>query len=114
MKDEVFREKLGSVEDFKFGEKVAAVFDDMLDRSVPFYEETQRMIVEMAADFAVDGTNIYDLGCSTGTTLLNINRSLGSRVRYIGVDYSEESFQNTGQNLRRTISRVNSNFSALT
>jgi tRNA (cmo5U34)-methyltransferase len=90
MKDEVFRDKLGSVEDFNFGEKVAAVFDDMLDRSVPFYQETQRMIVEMVSDFAVDGTNIYDLGCSTGTTLLNLNRNLGSRVRYIGIDYSEE------------------------
>ena len=90
MKDEVFRDKIGSVEDFNFGEKVAAVFDDMLDRSVPFYHETQRMIVEMVADFAVDGTNIYDLGCSTGTTLINLNRNLGSRVRYIGVDYSED------------------------
>ena len=28
------------------------------------------MIAEMAADFAVDGTNLYDLGCSTGTTFL--------------------------------------------
>jgi tRNA (cmo5U34)-methyltransferase len=90
MKDEVFRDKRGLAEDFNFGEKVASVFDDMLDRSVPFYEETQRMIVEMVADFAVDGTNIYDLGCSTGTTLLNLHRNLGSRVRYIGVDYSEE------------------------
>jgi len=27
------------------------------------------MIAEMAADFAVEGTNIYDLGCSTGNTL---------------------------------------------
>jgi len=90
MKDEVFRDKLGSVEDFNFGEKVAAVFDDMLNRSVPFYEETQRMIVEMVSDFAVDGTNIYDLGCSTGTTLINLNKNLGSRVKYVGVDYSEE------------------------
>jgi len=88
-KDEVFRE-VESVTDFNFGEKVASVFDDMLDRSVPFYQEMQRMIGEMATDFAVPGTNIYDLGCSTGNTLLNLDRCVPRDVRFIGVDYSEE------------------------
>ena len=36
MKDEVFKEAQ-AVADFKFSAKVAAVFDDMVDRSVPFY-----------------------------------------------------------------------------
>ena len=51
------------------------------------------MIAEIACDFAVNGTNIYDLGCSTGTTLLNLNRHLGDRVRYIGVDYSNDMLE---------------------
>jgi tRNA (cmo5U34)-methyltransferase len=89
-KDEIFRNKLNAIGDFDFGEKVAAVFDDMLSRSVPFYEEIQRMIVELVSDFVVDGTNVYDLGCSTGTTLLNINRAIGNKVKFIGVDYSED------------------------
>jgi tRNA (cmo5U34)-methyltransferase len=89
MKDEVFKESQ-PVADFAFGEKVAAVFDDMLDRSVPFYQEIQRMIAEMASDFAADGTNIYDLGCSTGTTLLNLDAAVDKSVKFIGVDYSEE------------------------
>src|SRR6185503_17391486 len=72
--DEVFKSKLALVPDFHFGEKVASVFDDMLERSVPFYAEIQRMIAEMASDFAVTGTNVYDLGCSTGTTLLLLDR----------------------------------------
>ena len=57
------------IEDFKFSADVSQVFDDMVDRSVPFYSEVQRMITEMSESFLVDGTNIYDLGCSTGTTL---------------------------------------------
>ena len=61
-KDEIFNDKLNFIGDFHFGEKVASVFDDMLNRSVPFYQEIQRMIGELALDFAVDGTNIYDLG----------------------------------------------------
>lgn len=89
LKDELFKENQ-PVADFAFGEKVAAVFDDMLDRSVPFYQEIQRMIAEMASDFAVDGTNIYDLGCSTGTTIMNLGAVIEKNIRFVGVDYSEE------------------------
>ncbi len=35
-KDEIFNEKHEFIRDFNFGQKVASVFDDMLDRSVPF------------------------------------------------------------------------------
>jgi tRNA (cmo5U34)-methyltransferase len=89
-KDEVFKQSMPKVADFEFGEKVAAVFDDMLDRSVPFYSETQRMIAEIAADFCVDGTNIYDLGCSTGTTMLNLAQNTKAKMKFIGIDSSEE------------------------
>lgn len=89
-RDEVFKEPQRAVADFAFGEKVASVFDDMLLRSVPFYEEMQRMIAELAVDFAVDGTRVYDLGCSTGTTILNLARHVPQDVTYVGVDNSEE------------------------
>jgi tRNA (cmo5U34)-methyltransferase len=92
-RDRVFSDKLEEVADFHFGEKVASVFDDMLDRSVPFYQEIQRMIGEMAGDFAVAGTNCYDLGCSTGTTMLHLDKCVPERVRFIGVDNSQEMLQ---------------------
>jgi tRNA (cmo5U34)-methyltransferase len=98
-KDQIFNNKMESVGDFNFGESVAAVFDDMLNRSVPFYQEIQRMIAEMVIDFAADGTHIYDLGCSTGTTLLNLERSIGNRVKYIGIDNSEEMLEKCRKNL---------------
>jgi tRNA (cmo5U34)-methyltransferase len=93
MKDEVFREREEAVADFQFGEKVASVFDDMLHRSVPFYDETQRMIAELAADFVVEGTNLYDLGCSTGTSMLNLHRAVPPNVRFVGIDSSEEMLE---------------------
>ncbi|BBO16338.1 carboxy-S-adenosyl-L-methionine synthase CmoA [Candidatus Brocadia pituitae] len=89
-KDEIFKENMATIADFNFGEKVVAVFDDMLDRSVPFYREIQRMIVEIAVDFAAEGTNIYDLGCSTGTTLLKVGQNIPGKVKFIGVDYSRD------------------------
>jgi len=91
--DQIFKNESRPIGDFRFDAEVATVFDDMLNRSVPYYQEIQRMIAEIAEDFAVDGTNVYDLGCSTGTTLLNLNHRLGDRVRYIGVDYSDEMLE---------------------
>lgn len=76
--------------DFKFGQTVVSVFDDMVVRSVPFYLEIQRMMTELAADFALPGTNVYDLGCSTGTTLINLDKVLAPDVNFIGIDESEE------------------------
>jgi tRNA (cmo5U34)-methyltransferase len=100
MKDDVFKESQ-PIADFAFGEKVAAVFDDMVDRSVPFYREIQRMIAEMAADFAVEGTNIYDLGCATGNTLLNLDVTVGRGVKFIGLDYSEQMLKRCREKLAK-------------
>jgi tRNA (cmo5U34)-methyltransferase len=71
----------------------------MLDRSVPFYSEIQRMIAEIAADFAVEGSNIYDLGCSTGTTLLNLDSVVSPDVKFIGVDNSRDMLERCRQKL---------------
>src|SRR6187401_2980084 len=76
--------------DFKFGQTVVSVFDDMVVRSVPFYLEIQRMMTEIATDFAAPGTNVYDLGCSTGTTLINLDKVLPADVRFVGIDDSKE------------------------
>jgi tRNA (cmo5U34)-methyltransferase len=90
MRDEVFKENLSAVADFQFGEKVAQVFDDMLTRSVPFYVEMQRMMAEMAVDFATEGSRVYDLGCSTGTTMLSLHTKLPRDIKFVGIDNSNE------------------------
>ncbi|MCJ7481342.1 MAG: hypothetical protein MUO31_00080 [Thermodesulfovibrionales bacterium] len=38
-KDQLFADRRERVDDFHFGRETAAVFDDMLNRSVPFYGE---------------------------------------------------------------------------
>jgi len=89
-RDRVFAEPAAAVADFKFTKEVASVFDDMLSRSVPFYAETQRMIAELAGDFVQSGTNVYDLGCSTGTTMLALHNGVPKDAKFIGVDNSED------------------------
>ncbi|WP_370895520.1 carboxy-S-adenosyl-L-methionine synthase CmoA [Chryseobacterium gossypii] len=88
--DEVFKEKLENLSDFEFNTKVAGVFDDMVSRSVPFYDELQRMTSELAGNHAQAGTNVYDLGCSTGTTMLLMDKTVQEGIRFIGIDDSEE------------------------
>ncbi len=88
-RDALFTDTTRSVGDFNFGEQTAEVFDDMLDRSIPMYRELQRMIGEIAGEFASEGTNVYDLGCSTGLTLETLHLALGPHTTLVGLDYSE-------------------------
>jgi tRNA (cmo5U34)-methyltransferase len=86
--DRVYQDPRDAIADFRFDLTVANVFDDMVSRSVPFYGEIQRMVVELAADFAVPGTSVYDLGCSSGTTLAALDPALDPAVRFVGIDNS--------------------------
>lgn len=89
-RDEVFREQYTKPSDFKFSSKVAGVFDDMVNRSVPYYEEMQRMVAELAADHAHEGSSIYDLGCSTGTTLIHMDPTVAAGIPFVGIDDSKD------------------------
>ena len=91
--DQIFREEIKQAADFKFNQAVANVFDNMVNRSVPFYGEMQRMIAEMAADHAQPGTRVYDLGCSTGTTLIGMNSMVSPDIEFIGVDDSDDMLE---------------------
>jgi tRNA (cmo5U34)-methyltransferase len=88
--DQLFAEPAERIDDFQFNASTAAVFDDMVSRSVPFYGEIQRIVGELAADFGVPGTNLYDLGCATGTTLAALDPVVDSDVHFVGIDNSDD------------------------
>ena len=88
--DRLFDTAETPVGDFRFDAKTAGVFGDMVGRSVPYYAEMQRMVGELAGDFATPGSSLFDLGCSTGATFLSIDPSVNPDVRFIGVDNSAE------------------------
>jgi len=52
--------------DFVFDAKVAQVFEDMINRSVPGYSTIVAMIGLLAKRYCQSGSNVYDLGCSLG------------------------------------------------
>ncbi|HEY7198921.1 MAG TPA: carboxy-S-adenosyl-L-methionine synthase CmoA [Candidatus Dormibacteraeota bacterium] len=100
-RDEIFQSD-ETRHDFVFDEKVADVFDDMLDRSVPFYSEVQRMVVELAARHLHEDGVVYDIGCSTGTTLIGIASAIdpARAVRFVGLEPSEAMRDNCARKLR--------------
>jgi tRNA (cmo5U34)-methyltransferase len=89
VKDRIFAERTDRARDFAFDEKVAVVFDDMVGRSVPFYDEIQRMTCELTADFAAPESTVVDLGCSTGTTLLRLDSMLDPTIAMVGIDNAQ-------------------------
>jgi tRNA (cmo5U34)-methyltransferase len=98
--DQVFK-KNRKIEDFKFGDEVVSVFDDMVNRSVPYYQEIQRMIGEMGGDFATPGSNLYDLGCSTGNSMLILDKTVDPDVTFMGIDDSPEMLQKCEAKLKK-------------
>jgi tRNA (cmo5U34)-methyltransferase len=80
--------------DFVFDEKVAAVFSDMINRSVPGYATILSMIGVLAARYCTPGSNVYDLGCSLGGASLAMAHQIPHRdYRLIAIDNSEAMTQ---------------------
>lgn len=76
-------------EDFEFSSRVVEVFDDMLDRSIPFYSEVIKACSALLDRHLKAGDTVYDLGSATGNTLLELSRQLKkSDLHFIGIDTS--------------------------
>lgn len=86
--DQLFETSEHRASDFAFDANVAAVFDDMVQRSVPFYEEQQRMVREIVAQAPAGNGAVYDLGCATATTLVNLCQTLDHVSQAVGFDNS--------------------------
>ncbi|XPV69474.1 MAG: carboxy-S-adenosyl-L-methionine synthase CmoA [Halarcobacter sp.] len=87
MTDKVFDKSISK--QFEFDEEVASVFDDMLNRSVPFYKEMQRLTINFALNYLEEEDKVYDLGCSTASTLIELAKHSSKKFQLIGIDNSE-------------------------
>jgi tRNA (cmo5U34)-methyltransferase len=89
-KDKIYTESLARIADFRFDEQVADVFSDMIERSVPGYRSIINMLELLTRHYAQDGTTLYDLGCSLGTSTLSMWRGLDDKkdCRIVAVDNS--------------------------
>lgn len=70
-KDKLF-DQIHEPGSFSFNEEVAAVFPDMIERSVPGYDFCLKTISATAKNIVQPESNIYDLGCSLGSITMAI------------------------------------------
>ena len=88
--DTLYSRPLDKLVDFNFDEKVASVFPDMINRSVPGYASIVAMTGILAAEFYQPHSCCYDLGCSLGASSLSMAKSINDgSVKIIAVDNSQ-------------------------
>lgn len=86
MKDELFKQN--PKKQFEFDASVASVFDDMIERSVPFYKENLELGVKILSRLLKKDARLCDLGCSSANFLLKFFE-LRKDVKLSGVDNSK-------------------------
>lgn len=91
MKDKLFSdENIFGPGGFVFDARVSEVFDNMVNRSVPGYQTIQLLTADLANRLH-NGHPIYDLGCSTGNTLIAIiKRARTQKPKLVGIDNSPD------------------------
>ena len=99
-RDDLFASPLSDPGLFRFDASVASVFPDMINRSVPGYATVVGMTGTLAAQHARPGSQIYDLGCSWGASLLSVAREPAcDRCELIGIDNSESMLEQASNHL---------------
>lgn len=97
--DEIYASPLDKIIDFDFDEKVADVFPDMIQRSVPGYGTMISTIGILAAKYAQADSRCYDLGCSLGAVSLAMRQRIDQPgCDIVAVDNSEAMIER-GQEL---------------
>jgi tRNA (cmo5U34)-methyltransferase len=95
MRDNVFAQPIEKK--FEFDQAVASVFDDMLSRSVPFYDEVRSLVIAVILAEAREGMRVVDLGSSTAKFLLELHARSGVAMELTGIDNSEAMVERARQ-----------------
>jgi tRNA (cmo5U34)-methyltransferase len=110
-KDRLFSSPISK--QFEFDESVALVFDDMLNRSVPFYQESLDLTTFYISELVGSGGTVLDIGCSTANTLIALDKKNDKRFQLVGIDSSHamiEKAQSKAQAFGVDIRLIESDF----
>jgi len=88
VRDEIFTKQVFP-KPFHFNKEVADAFDDMALRSIPLYQEVQKNLLFWAQHLLQPATSVYDIGCSTGSTLHLLGTYTEAPLNLIGIDNSQ-------------------------
>lgn len=81
---------------FEFDEKVVRVFDDMVGRSVPYYDDNIKLICAILDKFLDKNSKVLELGCSTASTLLALYEA-NPNYQLFGIDNSSAMIEKAKQ-----------------
>ncbi|UDG80380.1 carboxy-S-adenosyl-L-methionine synthase CmoA [Candidatus Annandia pinicola] len=89
-KDKIFFKIKNKIKKWSFNNEVSKAFPDMIQRSIPGYNDIKWIISILAKYVVKYNTNVYDLGCSTGNTTFLIGKYIPKNIKYkiIAIDNS--------------------------
>lgn len=99
--------------DWKFDRKVVNNFEDHISSSVPFYKISHELTVKMSDFFIKSNSTCYDLGCSKGNLLKDIEkRHSQKKIKLIGIDESKEMINSAKKNSSKKIKFICKNLTS--
>lgn len=88
---------------WKFDEAVTDAFDDMLERSVPAYDDMRQLVFALGRRFVQPPTTIVDLGASRGGALAPFVEAFGAANTYVAVEMSAPMRAALGERFGTTV-----------
>ena len=75
-----------AVVDFRFDERTAAVFPDMIHRSVPGYATLLQLFAVIGAGCVPEHAHVYDLGCALGGASIALQHHIPKSATIDAID----------------------------
>ena len=88
-KDKIYAQPKNTIDDFRFNDDIANVFEDMARRSIPGYNLILENVGLVTEKYARPKTTLYDLGCSLGAGIVQLAEHSPENCIIIGIDNSE-------------------------
>ena len=96
---------------WSFSGNTAQSFDEHVSKSVPLYNEGQKIICDLSDFFIKDDSTSYEFGCSTGSLSLKLaqHNKIKSNAKFIGIDI-EDDMISIAQQKKKNLSLKNVDF----
>jgi tRNA (cmo5U34)-methyltransferase len=103
--DRIYAKPAENLSDFQFDSRVAGVFNDMIRRSVPGYNQIIATLGDFARRYVTPNSKVFDLGSSLGSATLSIRRQIeGRQCQIIAIDNSQSMIERCEENLAAYVS----------
>ncbi len=102
-RDKIFEKGNVSGLPFTFNQEVTEVFEDMIDRSVPGYSTSLKIIQQQTKKSFIKQSNVYDLGCSLGASTTSLLNAVSGESKVIAIDSSESMIRSCQERFKNQI-----------